>query len=76
MEGNIIERVRDLVGSRMVIGIKIDPPCHLTIKRMRLSDIIVLYKEFPRADVVERPDGLLILVLRTLRGEVPSVMSL
>ncbi len=76
VEGDIIERVRDLVGSRTVIGVELDPHCHLTLRRVRLSDIIVLYKEFPHTDVVERAEDLLALVLRTLRGEIRPVMSL
>src|SRR3954468_18549254 len=76
VEGDIIERVRALVGPKTVIGVELDPHCHLTVKRVRLSDIIVLYKEFPHTDVVERAEDVLNLVLRTLRGEVKPVMSL
>jgi microcystin degradation protein MlrC len=54
VEGDIIERVRALVGPKTVIGVELDPHCHLTLKRVRLADIIVLYKEFPHTDVVER----------------------
>ena len=43
---------------------------------MRLADIIVLYKEFPHTDVVERAEDLLDLVLATLRGKIKPVMSL
>ena len=50
--------------------------CHLTLKRVRLADIIVLYKEFPHTDVVERAEDLLNLVLATLRGRIKPVMSL
>jgi microcystin degradation protein MlrC len=76
VEGDIIERVRDLVGARTIIGVELDPHCHLTLKRVQLSDIIVLYKEFPHTDVVERAEDLLTLMLRALRGEIRPVMSL
>jgi microcystin degradation protein MlrC len=75
-EGDVIERVRALVGTKCVIGVELDPHCHLTLKRVRLSDIIVLYKEFPHTDVVERAEDLLTLVLRAIRGEIHPVMSL
>jgi microcystin degradation protein MlrC len=75
-EGDVIERVRALVGPNCVIGVELDPHCHLTMKRVRLSDIIVLYKEFPHTDVVERAEDLLTLVLRAIRGEIHPVMSL
>src|SRR4029077_7770476 len=40
VEGAIIERVRALVGPKTVIGVELDPHCHLTLKRVRLADII------------------------------------
>lgn len=76
VEGDIIERVRALVGPKCIIGVELDPHCHLTLKRVRLSDIIVLYKEFPHTDVVERAEDVLDLVLATLRGKIKPVMSL
>ncbi len=75
-EGDVIERVRALVGPDCVIGVELDPHCHLTLKRVRLADIIVLYKEFPHTDVVERAEDLLSLVLRTIRKQINPVMSL
>jgi microcystin degradation protein MlrC len=76
VEGDIIARVRALVGQRCVIGAELDPHCHLTLKRVRLADVIVLYKEFPHTDVVERAEDLLDIVLRTVRGQVRPVTSL
>ena len=76
VEGDIIERVRQVVGPKTVIGVELDPHCHLTLKRVRLADIIVLYKEFPHTDVVERAEDVLDIVLKTLRGQVKPVMSL
>ena len=75
VEGDIIERCRALVGPKCVIGVELDPHCHLTMKRISNADIIVLYKEFPHTDVVERAEDLLDLVLATLRGKVKPVMS-
>ncbi|MBL8833694.1 MAG: M81 family metallopeptidase [Rhodospirillales bacterium] len=76
VEGDIIEKVREIVGPKAVIGVELDPHCHLTLKRVKLADIIVLYKEFPHTDVVERAEDVLNLVLRTLRGEIKPVMSM
>src|SRR5580658_5934652 len=75
-EGDVIERVRAIVGSKCVIGVELDPHCHLTLKRVHLADIIVLYKAFPHTDVVERAEDLLTLVLRTIRKQIKPVMSL
>jgi microcystin degradation protein MlrC len=76
VEGDIIEKARAIVGAKRVIGVELDPHCHLTLTRVRLADIIVLYKEFPHTDVIERAEDLLDLVLATLRGEIKPVMSL
>jgi microcystin degradation protein MlrC len=76
VEGDIIERVRALAGAKAVIGVELDPHCHMTVKRVRLSDVIVCYKEFPHTDVVERAEDVLDIVLATLRGKVKPVMSL
>lgn len=76
VEGDILERVRDLVGSKCVIGVELDPHCHLTVKRVQHADVIVLYKEYPHTDVVERAEELLDIVLKTVRGQVTPVMSL
>lgn len=75
VEGDIVERAREIVGPKCVIGVELDPHCHLTSKRVAKSDIIVLYKEFPHTDVVERAEDVLDLVLATLRGKVKPVMS-
>ena len=75
VEGDIIERARAIVGPKCVIGVELDPHCHLTLKRVSGADIIVLYKEFPHTDVVERAEDVLDLVLATLRGKIKPVMS-
>jgi microcystin degradation protein MlrC len=75
VEGDILERVRAIVAPGCVIGVELDPHCHLTLKRVQLSDVIVLYKEFPHTDVVERAEDVLDLVLAQLRGQIKPVMS-
>jgi microcystin degradation protein MlrC len=76
VEGDIIERVRGIVGPGCIIGVELDPHCHLTLKRIRNADITVLYKEFPHTDVVDRAEDLLTLVLKTLRKQVVPVQSM
>src|SRR4051812_17422348 len=76
VEGDIIDRVRAIVGPGCVIGVELDPHCHLTVRRVSGADIVILYKEFPHTDVVERAEEVLTLVLRTIRKEIRPVMSL
>lgn len=75
VEGDILERTRAIVGPNCVIGVELDPHCHLTLKRVGLADAIVLYKEFPHTDIRERAEDLLDIVLKTIRGEMKPVMS-
>lgn len=75
VEGDLLERVRAIVGPKVVIGVELDPHCHLTVKRVKLADITILYKEFPHTDVSERAEEVLDLVLATLRGKVKPVTS-
>jgi microcystin degradation protein MlrC len=75
VEGDLIERARAIAGKDCVIGVELDPHCHMTLKRLAASDIIVCYKEYPHTDVVERAEDVLDLVLRTLRRQIKPVMS-
>jgi len=75
-EGDLIARVREIVGPKTVIGVEFDPHCHLTEKRVRGADIIILFKEYPHIDFAERAEELVTLVLKTIRREIKPVMSL
>ena len=74
-EGDILERVRALVGETCVIGVELDPHCHLTEKRCALADVIVLFKEYPHTDFAERGAEVVDLVLRTIRRNIKPVKS-
>ena len=75
VEGDLIARIRDIVGPDCIIGAELDPHCHLTRKRLTAADILVLYKEFPHTDIVERAEDLVTLVLKAVRGEIDPVSS-
>jgi microcystin degradation protein MlrC len=75
-EGDVIARVREIVGRAVPIGVEHDPHCHLTEKRVANADILICYKEFPHTDTVERAEEVVELTLRTIRGEIKPVMSL
>jgi microcystin degradation protein MlrC len=75
-EGDMLERIRAIVGAKCVIGCEYDLHCHLTAKRVRLADLAVLFKEYPHTDFMERAEELVTLVLRAVRGEIKPVASL
>ncbi|MEA2930931.1 MAG: hypothetical protein QOG38_3359 [Hyphomicrobiales bacterium] len=75
-EGDLIVRVRDIVGPKAVIGAELDPHCHLTEQRVRGADIIVLFKEYPHIDFLARAEELVTLVVKAIRRDIKPVMSL
>ena len=75
-EGDLIERVREIVGPKAVIGVEQDPHCHLTEKRVRGADVMILFKEYPHIDFAERADELVTLVVKAIRGDIRPKMSL
>jgi microcystin degradation protein MlrC len=74
-EGDIIARVRAIVGPGVVIGVEHDPHCHLTANRLENCDLLICFKEFPHTDSVARAEEVVELTLRTIRGEIKPVMS-
>ncbi len=53
-EGDLMARVRELIGPDAVIGAELDPHCHLTDAMMRHADVMVAFKEYPHVDPIER----------------------
>ena len=74
-EGDMLRRVRDLVGDDVVIGLEIDPHCHLTELMVNSADVIVIFKEYPHTDFVERAEELLDILERCVNGQVKPRMS-
>jgi microcystin degradation protein MlrC len=75
-EGDLIARVREIAGPKAVIGVELDPHCHLTEKRVRGADIVILFKEYPHIDFAERAEELVTLVVKAIRGDIRPVTSL
>ena len=53
-EGDILRRVRELVGAEAAVGAVLDPHCHISDDMMRYSDILIAYKEYPHVDAADR----------------------
>ncbi len=75
-EGDLIERVRGIVGPKVPIGVELDPHCHMTEKRVRNANIIICFKEFPHTDFVARGEEVVELTLQAVRGTIKPAMSL
>lgn len=69
-EGDLLQRVRALVGEHTVISAELDPHSHLTPLRVRSADLLAAFLEFPHTDFVERAEHLVELTLQTVAGRI------
>ncbi|SPU51262.1 peptidase [Bordetella trematum] len=53
-EGDLLARVRELVGPDVVVGAELDLHCHLSDAMLAHADMLVAYKEYPHTDIRER----------------------
>ena len=75
-EGDLLARVRALVGPDTIIGGELDPHCHMTQTMVASADVLICYKEYPHTDFVERAEELVDLCAAAASGDVKPVMSL
>ncbi len=66
-EGDLLARVRTIVGPAVPVGIEIDPHAHLSEAMVRHADILVAFKEYPHVDFLERGIELIDLLERCAR---------
>jgi microcystin degradation protein MlrC len=78
-EGDLLSRVRAIVGTRaasgVVVGVALDPHCHLTEAMFAHADLMTMFKEYPHTDVLARGRELVDMALRTLRGTLRPRLS-
>ncbi len=74
-EGDLLTRIRDIVGPDIPVCAELDPHSHLTAKRVAAADWFVAFKEFPHTDFVARAEDLWEIVVKRLTGAVSPVMS-
>jgi microcystin degradation protein MlrC len=74
-EGDTLARVREIVGEKAVIGVELDPHCHVTPQMVALADAIVLMKEYPHDDYVPRAAELYRICVDAAAGKVKPVMG-
>lgn len=74
-EGDLLARIRQIIGPDVLLCAELDPHSHLTAKRLDAADFFVVFKEFPHTDFVDRADDLWRLAVDTLEGRIAPVMS-
>jgi len=74
-EGDLLERVRAIVGPRVAVGVELDLHCHFTERMQRCADVIVAMKEYPHTDVLDRLAEAWRLTLDTAAGRIRPVTA-
>jgi len=69
-EGDILARVRDIVGGAAPIGVVLDPHAHLTAAMIDNADIMAFLKEYPHVDGLERTQEVLAIMGGMLGGRI------
>ncbi len=74
-EGDLLQRVRALVGPKVVVGAELDPHNHLTAAMVDNADVMVAFKEYPHTDIPERALELVALCVATFEGRIKPEAS-
>ncbi|WP_103308663.1 MULTISPECIES: M81 family metallopeptidase [unclassified Pseudomonas] len=74
-EGDLIEHVRKIAGTKAVIGCELDPHAHLSPSMVMNADVLIAYKEYPHTDIRERAEELVDICVKTFTGEVRPVAA-
>ena len=74
-EGDLLERVRAIVGPKVAVGVELDLHCHFTERMRRCADVIVAFKEYPHTDVLDRLAEVWRLTLDTAAGRIRPVTA-
>jgi microcystin degradation protein MlrC len=75
-EGEILERVRNLVGPDMAIAATFDLHTHMTQKMASNADIIVGYQTCPHVDLKRTGNMAMDVLIKTIRGGVKPAISI
>ena len=74
-EGDLIARVRQVVGDNTIIAVELDLHCHLSEAMVSDADIIVTFKEYPHDDVCDRGIELIDFALATAKHKITPTMA-
>ncbi len=75
-EGDLLTRVREIVGPKVVVGAELDPHMHLSPLMVEQADVLVSMKEYPHTDVMERARELVQLCEARVQGRIRPTPAL
>lgn len=74
-EGDLLTRVRQIVGPGVVVGAELDPHHHLSAAMVAQADLLIAFKQYPHTDVLDRAFELVDLCAAQVAGQVRPVAS-
>jgi microcystin degradation protein MlrC len=74
-EGDLLQRVRAIVGPQVVVGAELDPHHHLSEAMVNNADVLVAFKEYPHTDILERALELVDLCVAKHEGRIAPLAS-
>ncbi len=75
-EGDVLSRVRALVGPQAAVGAELDLHCHTTRAMFDAATCLVAYKEYPHTDVAPRAGELYRICIAAAAGKVRPVTGI
>ena len=75
-EGDLLARIRALVGPGVPVGAELDLHCHLTRRMVEEATAIVSFKEYPHTDAADRARELFQILSETASGALDPRMAL
>ncbi len=69
-EGDLLGRIREIVGPDVTIGAELDPHCQLSERMVKTADLLAAFKEYPHTDSLDRAYELVDLCAQVSRKDV------
>lgn len=74
-EGDLLEKIRTIVGPMAAVGAELDLHCSITEKMLANADALVTFKEYPHVDSNARAQELYDILLAKQQGSARPVMA-
>jgi microcystin degradation protein MlrC len=75
-DGEMIRRVREVVGPDVPIGVPLDMHANISRQMVENSDVVTVYQTNPHVDAFEQALLCARLIARTVRGEIRPAMTM
>ena len=75
-ETDLVNRVREIVGPHVKIGVELDLHCDVPQELIDKSDAVVIYKEYPHIDINDRAEELFTIIADAAEGVTEPTMAI